>query len=53
MQNHDIDIENLEKPKEEEAEEEEDEKNSKDNNYSDMSENDYRRRHSHVLYPKM
>ena len=42
MQNHDIDIENLEEPKEEEeAEEEEDEKNSKDNNYSDMSENDY------------
>ena len=41
MQNHDIDIENLEEPKEEEAEEEEDEKNSKDNNYSVMSENDY------------
>ena len=40
MQKHDIDIENLEEPKEEE-EEEEDEKDSKEINYSDLSEDDY------------
>ena len=40
MQKHDIDIENLEEPKEEE-EEEEDEQDSKEINYSDLSEDDY------------
>ena len=40
MQKHDIDIENLEEPKEE-KEEEEDEKDSKEINYSDLSEDDY------------
>ena len=39
MQKNDIDIENLEEPKEEEEEEEEEDE--KDMNYSDLSENDY------------
>ena len=40
MQKNDIDIENLEEPKEEE-EEEEDEQDPKEINYSDLSEDDY------------